>query len=82
MWKRLVNVAMISTSLSLVLLDPDNSKFHDMDAVQGMTVLSCGGVIVSMLRGHTRFAFLVNMLEHILEDMVSFLVVSVLAIAA
>ena len=81
-WKRLLNAAMILASLRLVLLDQDNSKFHDMDAVQGMTILSCGGLIVSMLRGHSRFAFLVNMLEHILENMVSFLVVAVLAIAA
>jgi hypothetical protein len=29
-----------------------------------------------------RFAFLINMLEHIIKDMMSFLAVSVLAIAA
>ena len=79
--KRLLNVAMILTSLSLVLLDRDNSKFHDLDAAQGITIISCGGIIVSMLRGHTRFAFLVNMLEHIVDDMMTFLVVAGVAIA-
>ena len=73
---------MIMTSLALVLLDPDNSKFHDLDAAQGITVLTCTVLIVSMIRGMMRFAFLINMLEHIIKDMMSFLAVSVLAIAA
>ena len=81
-WKRLINVTMITTSLALVLLDQDNSKFHDLDAAQGMTVLTCTALIVSMIRGQMRFAFLINMLEHIIKDMMSFLAVSVLAIAA
>ena len=78
--RRLIELALIVKSLTMVMLEDDNARMHELDMWQGLTLLICGLQIASMLRGFKWSAFLINMLEHIVADMFHFLIVLGLAL--
>lgn len=67
-----VHLILTIASLALMLLWRDNVQQHDVDAVQAWTIFCLSLHFLHYLRGFDRTAFLMNMLERILRDMIPF----------
>ncbi len=70
-----VPVLLAAASLVFMLVWRDNSQLHDVDTLQASTLFCMGLKFLQHLRGFKSTAFMMNMLEQILKDMLPFTLV-------